>query len=317
MAAPIKWLRLYDDLLDDPKVQRLEPYLFKAWINLLCLANKSETRGLLPPLADIAWRLRMSEEETEAILDALTAAGLIDEMNGHRVPHNWGERQKPSDDGNKRVAEWRERQKEQGLPLNGHVTLQPEEDVTLQETSQVTPRVRRGRAEADRDLEREQSRAEGECERETAPPACLPFVASDDSAPPPILGKPIPPPPKSLREFAAPLLSEADIADLLTSGPEPRGSPRWSEAEIREGVSILRERKGNPKKPKAYLHTSILPEVRAGKRANAPPKPKTPPPEETAEEIEAFQRRKAQELAALRAKREQRGVSHEIPPLPG
>lgn len=316
MSAPIKWLRLYDDLLDDPKVQRLEPHLFKAWINLLCLANKSETRGLLPPLADIAWRLRMSEEEADKILDALTAAGLIDEVNGHRVPHNWGERQKPSDDGNKRVAEWRERQKEKPLPLNGHDTLPSDDAVTLQETSQVTPRVRRGRA--DRDLDKEQSRAEEECERGTAdaPPARPPSVASD-ILPAPIRKQPVSPPPESLREFANGLLTDADIADLRKSAPsEPRGSPRWSEDEIREGVAILRERQKagkRPTNPKGLLHASILPEVRTGKRANAPPKPvdKSPP----AESNDAVRERVAANLARLNAKHG-RGENREQPNAP-
>ena len=42
-----QWLRLYDDVLDDPEVQRLPPDLFKHWVNLLCLANKGTLRGTL------------------------------------------------------------------------------------------------------------------------------------------------------------------------------------------------------------------------------------------------------------------------------
>jgi hypothetical protein len=33
------WFRVYDDVVDDPKVQRLEPSLFKALINLWCLTS--------------------------------------------------------------------------------------------------------------------------------------------------------------------------------------------------------------------------------------------------------------------------------------
>jgi hypothetical protein len=33
-----RWFRVYDDLVDDPKVQQLDPSLFKALINFWCLA---------------------------------------------------------------------------------------------------------------------------------------------------------------------------------------------------------------------------------------------------------------------------------------
>lgn len=331
MAAPIKWLRLYDDLLDDPKVQRLDPVLFKAWINLLCLANKGEPRGVLPPLSDMAFRFRVSEEEMQAILDALAQAGLVDEADGQQVPHNWGERQKPSDDVNSKMEKWRAGQKEATLQHNGQVTSRGNKSVTLPETEPRTllnstdARVD-GESEAEAFSTKKQSRAEKdrECERKKesadAPPARPPFVVNDDSAPPP--ARPAAVVPLSLREEAAGLLTEADIADLLNSAPnEPRGSPKWTQAEIREGIHILRERKERPSKPRAYLHSAILPDVRNGKRANAPPvansprkarKP-SPEPEETDEE---FKRRKAAEFAALRKKREQEGVHLELPPLP-
>ena len=43
-----RWFRVYDDLVDDPKVQRLDPSLFKALINLWCLT--SANGGVLPPI---------------------------------------------------------------------------------------------------------------------------------------------------------------------------------------------------------------------------------------------------------------------------
>ena len=53
-----RWFRFYDEALDDPKVQRLAPHLFKTWINLLCLASKED--GTMPSNDDIAFRLRIS-----------------------------------------------------------------------------------------------------------------------------------------------------------------------------------------------------------------------------------------------------------------
>jgi hypothetical protein len=34
-----QWLRLYTDLINDPKVQLLPAEDFKGWINILCIAK--------------------------------------------------------------------------------------------------------------------------------------------------------------------------------------------------------------------------------------------------------------------------------------
>ena len=45
-TSAYKWFRLYNDVINDPKVQRLDGETFKAWINILCLASKGG--GVLP-----------------------------------------------------------------------------------------------------------------------------------------------------------------------------------------------------------------------------------------------------------------------------
>jgi hypothetical protein len=86
----MEWLRLYDDMLDDPKAQKLSPLTFKRWINLLCLANKGTVRGVLPPVADIAFRLRMEEEDAVKLLADLLSIELLDMLpDGSIAPHNW------------------------------------------------------------------------------------------------------------------------------------------------------------------------------------------------------------------------------------
>lgn len=90
-----RWFRLYDEILDDPKVQRLAPAVFKAWINLLALASRNG--GLLPPVDDIAFALRIDAKTVSSHLRALTAEGLLDNTDGILSPHNWNERQFTSD----------------------------------------------------------------------------------------------------------------------------------------------------------------------------------------------------------------------------
>jgi hypothetical protein len=110
-GAVMRWLRLYDDVLDDPKVQRLSPDLFKHWINLLCLANKGSPRGRIANrLSDLAFSLRVPVEELERILPDLVNAGLLEfeDDSTFLVPHGWGARQFKSDTSTRPAAhEWR------------------------------------------------------------------------------------------------------------------------------------------------------------------------------------------------------------------
>jgi len=89
------WFRVYDDLVDDPKVQRLDPSLFKALINLWCLT--SANRGVLPPIDEIAFKLRVKPQKAQRVLDRLKADGLFEDDKTGTHPHNWAGRQYKSD----------------------------------------------------------------------------------------------------------------------------------------------------------------------------------------------------------------------------
>ena len=102
-----RWFRIYDEALNDPKVQKLAPHLFKTWFNLLCLANKAGN-GVLPSISDIAYHLRISDIDAQAAVDDLIMAGLLDISADKKLtPHNWAERQAPSDKSKDRTRKWR------------------------------------------------------------------------------------------------------------------------------------------------------------------------------------------------------------------
>jgi hypothetical protein len=102
------WFRFYDEVVDDPKVQRLPDRLFKAWINVMCIANKSShSKGILPPVQDIAFRLHISEAKTETIITELIKAGLIECAGSVLSCHNWTGRQFQSDVSTDRVKRFR------------------------------------------------------------------------------------------------------------------------------------------------------------------------------------------------------------------
>ena len=137
-----RWFRMYDDLLDDPKVQRLDPVLFKTWVNLLCLASRND--GVLPAIEDIAFSLRVDESVAAARLAELSGKGLIDEIEGEQRPHNWDNRQFKTDNSTERSRKHREAKKERAAQQECNVAA------TVDETPPETEHSRT-----------EQSRAEG------------------------------------------------------------------------------------------------------------------------------------------------------------
>jgi hypothetical protein len=158
----MKWLRLYSDVVSDPKVQRLPADKFKAWINLLCVACQHD--GILPPLADLAFTLRIAEDKITTLLDDLVDKRLLDVTSDDRyTPHNWASRQYKSDVSNDRVQRHRQRKRsvtvtppdsEQNrsdpeavtalIEVSDEAALAAWDDYGRQTTGKAYPRNRRG-----------------------------------------------------------------------------------------------------------------------------------------------------------------------------
>jgi len=137
-GAGMQWFRFYSEALDDPKVQRLPGDLFKAWVNLLCLANEQDERGTLPTVDDIAFRLRLDHQKAEDALLGLKRAGLleVDAETDSYVIHAWDKRQKKSDNVAERVTAHRQRNKQRSQ--NAPETI-PQKPVTLHVTPDPPP----------------------------------------------------------------------------------------------------------------------------------------------------------------------------------
>lgn len=137
----MKWFRFYSEVLHDSKVQTLSADMFRAWINVLCLANEGDERGHLPDMKQIAFALRIKEEKAAQVIGHLQGCGLIDrDENGSFHPHNWDQRQRNSDDVASRVREHRRRK----------ASVTTNRDVTLLETPEkhdVTVRLEERREE--------------------------------------------------------------------------------------------------------------------------------------------------------------------------
>ena len=130
-----RWFRFYNDAVNDPKVQRLSGELFKAWVNILCLASKNG--GHVPTLADLSFILRVPEDRALAHIEALSAEGLLDKVEGQYEPHNWSGRQFISDHADSTNAERQRRfrdRKRNGVTSVTVTALDTEQNRTESET---------------------------------------------------------------------------------------------------------------------------------------------------------------------------------------
>jgi hypothetical protein len=104
--------------VDDPKVQLLSGDMVKALLKLWCLASQND--GLLPPMKDMAFKLRMKPQQVAAVIAELASAGLIDQDGDDYRPHNWDKRQYKSDvdkTAADRSKRYRSRHKESNAPV--------------------------------------------------------------------------------------------------------------------------------------------------------------------------------------------------------
>lgn len=111
---PQHWWRLYDEILDDPKVGRLTDSQGWLWVRLLTLACREG--GLIPKDPEtLVFQLHADTEAKKKVIKdgipALIKAGLIEDIGEYYTPHNWERRQFDSDVSTTRVRVWREQQK--------------------------------------------------------------------------------------------------------------------------------------------------------------------------------------------------------------
>ena len=114
--AGMPWFRLYAEMIDDPKIGRLNDAQFRLWIEILCLACKGEDGNTLQTIDDINWSLRRNVTETLHELLHETLVKLDDKEMVYVT--NWEKRQFSSDNSTDRVRKYRENNKK----VKGNVT---------------------------------------------------------------------------------------------------------------------------------------------------------------------------------------------------
>ncbi|MCA9929677.1 MAG: hypothetical protein KC419_14420 [Anaerolineales bacterium] len=113
--ASFYWIKLYDEILDDPKMGRLSDGAFRLCINLFLLAGRQDERdGRLPSLDDIAWILRLRTEDITALWEELERAGVVCTKDESPFVVNFDKRQGAIDDA-ERMRRYRERKRQEKL----------------------------------------------------------------------------------------------------------------------------------------------------------------------------------------------------------
>jgi len=102
------WIKLYHETINDPKIHRMQDWVFRRMIEFFLLAGMNDEDGLLQPVEDIAFHLRLSEDQVEEGLRALSKVGVTTLTDRGWVVTNFSKRQAPVSS-TERVRQFRKR----------------------------------------------------------------------------------------------------------------------------------------------------------------------------------------------------------------
>ena len=106
------WIKLFIEILDDPKMGRLPNHMWRRAVELFLLAGRKGSDGALPPVEEMAWTLRLPQDKLLEDLQGLAGVGVVHEAApGSWVVSNFSRRQTALS-GAERVRNFRERKED-------------------------------------------------------------------------------------------------------------------------------------------------------------------------------------------------------------
>ena len=90
------WMKLYMEILDDPKMATLPDRLWRRVIELFLLAGRFNKQGHLPDTRQLAWVLRTSPDDLDMDLRQIESIGVIQRTGEGWYVVNFQKRQAPS-----------------------------------------------------------------------------------------------------------------------------------------------------------------------------------------------------------------------------
>lgn len=87
------WIKLYHEILHDPKMERLSDHLYRRCMELFLLAGETDREGELPSVDDMAWTFRSDVETMQKDLVELARVGILHQENDRWIVTHFAERQ--------------------------------------------------------------------------------------------------------------------------------------------------------------------------------------------------------------------------------
>ena len=108
----MQWFRVYSEILDDPKVAKMDGETFRCFVYLLALSSELGNNGIINmSVSDISWRIRIPVNTLEQAIAYFVKNNILTKEDDSFVITNWKKRQFASDDIGQRVKRYREKQR--------------------------------------------------------------------------------------------------------------------------------------------------------------------------------------------------------------
>ena len=143
MCPHMKWIKLYTEVLDDPKIQRLPKSVRWTATSCFLVAGEMEQGGYIGRLDDLAWRLRENEQEMASDIDVLVQVGIVEWDADELYVVKYAERQGVTTS-RERTRRYREKQRDGG---DDDVTSQERHGDALEERREDKTRLEENREE--------------------------------------------------------------------------------------------------------------------------------------------------------------------------
>jgi hypothetical protein len=139
------WMKLYIEILDDPKMATLSDRVWRRAIELFLVAKRLNKEGALPDTRQIAWMLRMNADELENDMAQIAMTGIVERVvNGWFIP-KFADRQSAVSDRERKTQE-RVRRQSQEYYVN---VTNPSRNVTESREQKTEDREQKTETEAE------------------------------------------------------------------------------------------------------------------------------------------------------------------------
>lgn len=166
------WVKLWTEMLDDPKMGRLTDRQHRLCTNLFCLAGIIDDNGRLLDTTDIAYKVRRDVDSVAEDLSALAAVHIVEQVDGawHLVHFDKRNERPPSAEPEavrERVSRYREKKRESNenvTTLQNDVTTTPENVTTMLRDVTLLDQIRSDQTREEAEQDQNQIRSEAEPE---------------------------------------------------------------------------------------------------------------------------------------------------------